>query len=67
MRGAPDGTLAVMADAWVSLVLRTVTLISRGAQSHGGLESSACGSRTGGGSHGGGPVNISSETMGTSL
>ena len=29
MRGAPDGTLVVMADAWVSLVLRTDTLISR--------------------------------------
>ena len=30
MRGAPDGTLAVMADAWVSIVLRTVSVISRG-------------------------------------
>ena len=29
VRGAPDGTLVVMADAWVSLVLRTVTETSR--------------------------------------
>ena len=29
VRGAPDGTLVAMADAWVSLVLRTVTGISR--------------------------------------
>ena len=29
MRGAPDGTLVVMADAWVSLVLHTVTETSR--------------------------------------
>ena len=30
VRGAPDGTLVAMADAWVSLVSRTFTGASRG-------------------------------------
>ena len=56
VRGAPDGTLVVMADDWVSLVSRTVTETSRerteslgiGARESLGCTGNSCPARRGG-------------------